>query len=302
MYRNFADVARACAQRGIGPAQLFLESECRLTERAPDEVRAQLRERWAVMEASARQALEAPQRTAGGLIDGMAHRQWTYAPGQSLCGPFLNRVMARALSCSEVNASMGRICAAPTAGACGVLPAVLVSLQEERGLGWEALEGALLVASGFGAVVMRNATVAGAEGGCQAECGVAAAMAAAAAVQAAGGTLEQMLSAFSHALSCCMGLICDPVAGLVQVPAPSATPPRRSAPCSARTWRWPGRSSPSRRTRWSRPCAASAASSRRSCGRPRRAASRTRKPGAPSPRAWPRNNARQNAPGVLSWG
>ena len=116
MYRNFADVARACAQRGIGPAQLFLESECRLTERAPDEVRAQLRERWAVMEASARQALEAPQRTAGGLIDGMAHRQWTYAPGQSLCGPFLNRVMARALSCSEVNASMGRICAAPTAG------------------------------------------------------------------------------------------------------------------------------------------------------------------------------------------
>ena len=179
MYRNFADVARACAQRGIGPAQLFLESECRLTERAPEEVRAQLRERWAVMEASARQALEAPQRTAGGLIDGMAHRQWTYAPGQSLCGPFLNRVMARALSCSEVNASMGRICAAPTAGACGVLPAVLVSLQEERGLGWEALEGALLVASGFGAVVMRNATVAGAEGGCQAECGVAAAMAAA---------------------------------------------------------------------------------------------------------------------------
>lgn len=158
MYRNFADVARACAQRGIGPAQLFLESECRLTERAPDEVRAQLRARWAVMEASARQAPEAPQRTAGGLIDGMAHRQWTYAPGQSLCGPFLNRVMARALSCSEVNASMGRICAAPTAGACGVLPAVLVSLQEERDLGWEALEGALLVASGFGAVVMRNAS------------------------------------------------------------------------------------------------------------------------------------------------
>lgn len=87
MYRNFADVARACAQRGIGPAQLFLESECRLTERAPDEVRAQLRERWAVMEASARQALEAPQRTAGGLIDGMAHRQWTYAPGRACAGP-----------------------------------------------------------------------------------------------------------------------------------------------------------------------------------------------------------------------
>ena len=218
MYRNFADVARACAQRGIGPAQLFLESECRLTERAPDEVRAQLRARWAVMEASARQALEAPQRTAGGLIDGMAHRQWTYAPGQSLCGPFLNRVMARALSCSEVNASMGRICAAPTAGACGVLPAVLVSLQEERGLGWEALEGALLVASGFGAVVMRNATVAGAEGGCQAEVGTASAMAAASSVYLMGGSPEQCFAAAGLAIQNMLGLVCDPIAGLVEAP------------------------------------------------------------------------------------
>ena len=221
MYRNFADVARACAQRGIGPAQLFLESECRLTERAPDEVRAQLRERWAVMEASARQALEAPQRTAGGLIDGMAHRQWTYAPGQSLCGPFLNRVMARALSCSEVNASMGRICAAPTAGACGVLPAVLVSLQEERDLRWEALEGALLVASGFGAVVMRNATVAGAEGGCQAEVGSASAMAASGVCELLGGTPEMCLSAASIAIANVLGLVCDPIAGLVEAPCQS---------------------------------------------------------------------------------
>ena len=87
MYRNFADVARACAQRGIGPAQLFLESECRLTERAPDEVRAQLRARWAVMEASARQALEAPQRTAGGLIDGMPTGSGPMRPGRACAGP-----------------------------------------------------------------------------------------------------------------------------------------------------------------------------------------------------------------------
>lgn len=87
MYRNFADVARACAQRGIGRRSSSWRASARLTERAPDEVRAQLRERWAVMEASARQALEAPQRTAGGLIDGMAHRQWTYAPGRACAGP-----------------------------------------------------------------------------------------------------------------------------------------------------------------------------------------------------------------------
>ena len=170
------------------------------------------------MEDAAARALKSPLHAVGGLIDGVAEKQWRYAAGETLCGGFLNRVMARAYSCSEVNASMGRICAAPTAGSCGILPAVLLTMQEARGLSRSEVIDALLTASGFGAVVMKNATVAGAEGGCQAECGVAAAMAAAAAVQLCGGTLPQMLSAFSHALSACMGLVCDPVEGLVQVP------------------------------------------------------------------------------------
>ncbi|MEG1181625.1 MAG: L-serine ammonia-lyase, iron-sulfur-dependent, subunit alpha, partial [Oscillospiraceae bacterium] len=138
--------------------------------------------------------------------------------GGKLVGSFLNDVMARALSCSEVNASMGLICAAPTAGACGILPAVLIEVSAglqstER----ETLE-ALAVAGGFGAIITRNATVSGAKGGCQAECGVAAAMAAAAAVYLAKGTALMCAQAVSLALINCMGLICDPVAGLVQLP------------------------------------------------------------------------------------
>ena len=123
-----------------------------------------------------------------------------------------------ALSCSEVNASMGKICAAPTAGACGILPAVLIGLSREKGLSRrKTLEG-LATASGVGAIITKNATVAGAEGGCQAECGVAAAMAAAAAVEMLGGSPEEAVNAVALALMNVMGLVCDPVAGLVQVP------------------------------------------------------------------------------------
>jgi L-serine dehydratase len=113
---------------------------------------------------------------------------------------------------------MGKICAAPTAGACGILPAVLVSISERENIARrKTLEG-LLTASGIGAIIMKNASVAGAEAGCQAECGVAAAMAAAATVELLGGTQEAALNSVALVLMNCMGLICDPVAGLVQVP------------------------------------------------------------------------------------
>ena len=138
--------------------------------------------------------------------------------GTTLCGDFMNTAMAMALSGSEVNASMGRICAAPTAGACGIVPAVLFSIEKVKNLSKEAMLNALLTTSGIGTVIMKNATVAGAEGGCQAECGVAAAMAAAAGVELCGGTPEQSIWAACLALVNCMGLVCDPIAGLVQVP------------------------------------------------------------------------------------
>lgn len=152
------------------------------------------------------------------LISGMAAKQDEYGKAGGVSGSFINVLMARALSCSETNAAMGRICAAPTAGACGILPAVLVSMEEKYRLERRKLLEGLLTASGIGAVITKNATVSGAEGGCQAECGVAAAMASAAVVYLEGGTGRQQADAVAFSLMNVMGLVCDPVAGLVQIP------------------------------------------------------------------------------------
>lgn len=199
--------------------QVILDNEVRLTESTEEEVLKRLDRRYEVMEEAASKALTKERKTVGSLITGITKPQYEYAKkSETLCGDFLNLVMARALSCSEVNASMGKICAAPTAGACGILPAVLISLAEKEALSREKVLEGLLVASGIGAVIMKNATVAGAEGGCQAECGVAAAMAAAAAVYLKGGSDEMVADSVAISLMNCMGLVCDPVAGLVQVP------------------------------------------------------------------------------------
>jgi L-serine dehydratase len=135
-----------------------------------------------------------------------------------LCGDFVGRAMVRALRIAESNACMKRIVAAPTAGSCGILPAVLITMQEERSLGQEALIQALYVAGGIGGVIGARASLAGAAGGCQAEIGSASAMAAGAAVQLCGGTAEEICHAAALALKGLLGLACDPVAGLVEVP------------------------------------------------------------------------------------
>lgn len=135
-----------------------------------------------------------------------------------LCGDFVGRAMVRALRIAESNACMKRIVAAPTAGSCGILPAVLITMQEERSLGQEALIQALYVTGGIGGVIGARASLAGAAGGCQAEIGSASAMAAGAAVQLCGGTAEEICHAAALALKGLLGLACDPVAGLVEVP------------------------------------------------------------------------------------
>lgn len=138
--------------------------------------------------------------------------------GGRLCGPFFSAVIATALKTGECNACMRRIVAAPTAGASGVLPAVLLPLQQRDGLSDEAMTQALYVAAGFGQVIASRASISGAEGGCQAEVGSASGMAAAALVHLMGGTPEQMAHACAMSLSNILGLVCDPVAGLVEVP------------------------------------------------------------------------------------
>ena len=158
-----------------------------------------------------------PTRRSTSTLVGGAGGQME-VPENTLCGPFIQQVIATALKTGECNACMGCIVAAPTAGASGVMPAVLLPTQQKFGLSDEIMVQALYVAAGFGQVIATRASISGAEGGCQAEIGSASAMAAAALVHLRGGTPEQMAAACAMAIKNLLGLVCDPVAGLVEVP------------------------------------------------------------------------------------
>lgn len=219
MYHNLKELLQQAEDHEVLLSEIVLQNEIEQFGTTKDKIYQKLEERYDVMEKAAVRALGERLETAGNLISGIAMQQNEYtAKGQTLCGEFMNTAMAMALSGSEVNASMGRICAAPTAGACGIVPAVLISIEKARNCSKEAMLNAILTSSGIGTIMMKNATIAGAEGGCQAECGVAAAMAAAAGVELCGGTPSQSVWAAVLALVNCMGLVCDPIAGLVQVP------------------------------------------------------------------------------------
>ena len=159
------------------------------------------------------------QRSVSGLVGGDGLKMRLYARrGESIGGEFMDEVIVQAISMAESNACMRRIVAAPTAGSCGVLPAVLLPLCEREHYTQHELLEALYVASGIGAVIAYRASISGAAGGCQAEIGTASAMAAGALVSLRGGTNEQIGHAVAMALKNLMGLVCDPVAGLVEVP------------------------------------------------------------------------------------
>lgn len=188
-----------------------------LRERGVDEARSwrQMAALWTAMKAPVEE-YDPAARSRSGLTGGAGARLEGEGPG--LCPPFLRQVIAAALKTGECNACMKRIVAAPTAGASGVLPAVLLPLQARDGLDDRRMVEALYVAAGFGQVIATRASISGAEGGCQAEVGSASGMAAAALVYVMGGTPGQMAHACAMALSNTLGLVCDPVAGLVEVP------------------------------------------------------------------------------------
>lgn len=159
------------------------------------------------------------QRSVSGLVGGDGLKMRLYARrGESIGGEFMDEVIVQAISMAESNACMRRIVASPTAGSCGVVPAVLLPLCEREHYTQHELLEALYVASGIGAVIASRASISGAAGGCQAEIGTASAMAAGALVSLRGGTNEQIGHAVAMALKNLMGLVCDPVAGLVEVP------------------------------------------------------------------------------------
>ena len=195
--------------------QAVLEDDQRDRGVAREHSWAQMERLWKAMQAPL-EDYDPARRSPSGLSGGEGARLDGTGPG--LCPPFLRRIIAAALKTGECNACMRRIVAAPTAGASGVLPAVLIPLRERDALSDEVMIQALYVAAGFGQVIATRASIAGAEGGCQAEVGSASGMAAAALVHVMGGTGEQMAHACAMALSNTLGLVCDPVAGLVEVP------------------------------------------------------------------------------------
>lgn len=208
-----------CKDKNYSIWEYTLKSEVENSSLTEEQVFERMRKTLQVMQHSANYALENNVKSVSGLIGGDAIKLNKYAENNNtLTGKFMVKAMARALSSSEVNAAMGKIVACPTAGSCGIVPAVIISAGEKLGKSEDDLVKALLTVSGIGMLIAKNATVSGAEGGCQAECGSAAAMASGAVVEMMGGTVEQALDAGAIVIKNILGLVCDPVAGLVEVP------------------------------------------------------------------------------------
>ena len=209
----------ACEEQNKTIYELQLDQEMEASDMTKDEIYDYLRKTYEIMKKSANAGLAEPITSMSGMTGKNAFKVNDYSMNsKSISGALITKAMARALSTSEVNASMGRIVAAPTAGASGILPATLVTMQDEFDYSDEEIFNALLTASAVGEIIAVNATISGAEGGCQAECGAAAAMAAAAIIELRGGSINDIFTAASFALKNIMGLICDPVCGLVEYP------------------------------------------------------------------------------------
>jgi L-serine dehydratase len=217
MYRTLADAIADAEARGISLSQLALETEAADQGRPVEEIRDALRRALHVMNGAVARGLEGDLFSSSGLVGGDAAKLRT-GPDGPLAGTAFRDVLARALAVQEVNAAMGVIVAAPTAGGAGVLPAVLTGLAAAKGIDEERVVDALATAGLIGAVVAERASLSGAEGGCQAETGAAAGMAAGAAVEMLGGTPSQVGHATALAQQGTLGLVCDPLGGLVELP------------------------------------------------------------------------------------
>ncbi|ODU55532.1 MAG: L-serine dehydratase, iron-sulfur-dependent subunit alpha [Clostridium sp. SCN 57-10] len=199
--------------------QVVLHEEQEDSGLSAEAIRERVERVYDVMREAATNGISAELRSVSGLTGGDAARYYNhYRNHKNLLGSLCARAMSYALATSEYNAAMGVIVAAPTAGSAGVLPGVLIAAQEEYGFSDRDAINALITASGIGAVIAKRATISGAQGGCQAEMGSGCAMAAAALCEVMGGTARQCTHAAALALKNSLGLACDPVAGLVEVP------------------------------------------------------------------------------------
>ncbi len=208
-----------CRQEGITIAGAMLRRETSHFEMPEDMILERMAHSWEIMKQAVTEGQTEEIHSMGGLIGGEARRMKLNREEKgAVCGEIVGKAASYAMGVLEVNASMGLIVAAPTAGSSGVIPGVFCAMQETYGFSDEQMIMALFNAGAVGYLATLNATVAGAEGGCQAEIGVAAAMAASAAVELMGGTPEACLSAASSVLATMLGLVCDPIGGLVEAP------------------------------------------------------------------------------------
>lgn len=215
-YKTIQDIIRISEENNISFGQTVLRAEAELTEIDESHIIAKLKERLEIFRNSVQFGLEDTAPTPSGMSGGQADQLEKTAP--RFLGALAHKAMTYAVAVSEANAKMYRVVACPTAGSCGILPGCFVALEEVLTLPEEKLVEGVLAASGIGNVVTNQACVAGAVGGCQAECGTATSMAAGGIVAIFGGTAKQIGEAAAFAMKNVLGLVCDPVAGLVEVP------------------------------------------------------------------------------------
>lgn len=218
MFRTISELVERANLEQLPISEIMIRQEMELKEQSREEVYEQMERNLVVMEEAIERSLHGVQSVTG-LTGGDAVRVQQYMKEREpLSGPILLDAVSKAMGTNEVNAAMGVICATPTAGSAGVVPGTLFAVKDKLNASREQMLRYLFTAGAFGMVVANNAFISGAAGGCQAEVGSAGAMASAAIVELAGGTPEQSAHAFAMTLKNMLGLVCDPVAGLVEVP------------------------------------------------------------------------------------
>ena len=219
MFTSGKELLRVCKDNKMTISQAAIQREMENYGTSLETIFERNKVIFQVMKDSAHRGTKESIQSVSGIIGGDAKKMYDYANSDNtLLDSKMLKMMSMGLSTSEVNASMGKIVAAPTAGAAGIIPAVLTSVQLDKGFSDLQIIRALMTTGAIGSIIMRNASVSGAVGGCQAETGSASAMAAAALVELMGGSPSQALDAASFALIHVMGLVCDPIAGLVEYP------------------------------------------------------------------------------------
>ncbi len=218
-FRTLQDIVRLCEERQCSIAELMIVEQVKETGVSREQVVEQMTSYYEVMKEAVHRGIHEDTVSRSGLTGGDARRVYDYLNGgETAAGSHSTRAMSYALAVSEVNASMGRIIATPTAGSCGIIPGVFVSTQERFSWSDKQMVLGLFAAGAIGYVIANNSSISGAEGGCQAEVGSAIGMAAGAVVELRDGTPQQAMHAVGLALKNTLGLICDPVAGLVEIP------------------------------------------------------------------------------------